>query len=69
MLKKNHYHLIQDLDFTACSSGTYGQDCAETCGNCDGGAPCDAVDGSCATGCAPGWTGGTCSNCEYRFYF
>ena len=31
------------------------------CGNCDGGAPCNAVDGTCSSGCAPGWTGNTCN--------
>ena len=45
----------------ACQSGFYGQDCAFTCGNCDGGAPCNAVDGTCLSGCAPGWTGDTCN--------
>ena len=49
------------LIVTACQSGFYGQDCAFTCGNCDGGAPCNAVDGTCSSGCAPGWTGDTCN--------
>ena len=59
MLKHSHY--IKSLIFvTACTSGRYGQDCTEMCGNCAGGAVCDHVDGTCSVGCDPGWQGGTC---------
>ena len=49
----------------ACLSGFYGQDCAQVCGNCAGDQPCNAIDGTCLTGCMPGWTGGTCSEGKY----
>lgn len=38
-----------------CSSGTYGYNCAESCGHCLGTSACDPVDGRCANGCEPGW--------------
>ena len=63
-------YLVQILSIlfqmTACTSGSYGQDCLQSCGNCAGGGACDTVDGSCPIGCDPGWSGATCHQGENR---
>ena len=45
------------LLFTACSSGSFGLNCANQC-QCKNSAECDAVTGECF--CAPGWVGSAC---------
>lgn len=41
----------------ACSSGSFGEDCAKKC-QCQNGAACDPVRGTCT--CPPGFTGDSC---------
>ena len=43
-----------------CDDGTYGMECAETCGKCVGNEPCDPVNGTCPKGCGPGYKGSIC---------
>lgn len=47
--------------FSACTNGTFGEKCKLTCGHCYGNSACDHVNGSCASGCASGWTGTVCN--------
>uniref|UniRef100_A0A8B9SCP7 Scavenger receptor class F member 1 n=1 Tax=Apteryx owenii TaxID=8824 RepID=A0A8B9SCP7_APTOW len=42
-----------------CPAGSYGPQCAHSCGSCEGSQPCTAADGACA-GCRPGWNGTLC---------
>lgn len=44
---------------SGCSHGFFGQNCANKCNStCTG---CNSVNGSCDTGCIPGWTGYYCN--------
>nr|XP_022312100.1 uncharacterized protein LOC111117327 isoform X1 [Crassostrea virginica] len=46
-----------------CTPGTYGLNCAESCGHCLGTSECDPIDGRCINGCEPGWqTTDKCDN-------
>lgn len=43
-----------------CSHGFFGQNCANKCNStCTG---CNSVNGSCYSGCIPGWTGHYCND-------
>lgn len=43
-----------------CSHGFFGQNCANKCkSTCTG---CNSVNGSCDSGCIPGWTGYYCND-------
>ena len=44
VLQQHCEQLVSD-----CNEGSYGVNCAETCGHCSG--LCDGVDGGCAGGC------------------
>ena len=44
----------------ACVQGTYGKECNSKCGNCLNTDGCDHINGSCITGCAPGYVGDLC---------
>lgn len=43
-----------------CKSGNYGLRCNETCGHCSALMYCSHVNGSCLTGCKPGYEGDRC---------
>ena len=47
------------LGWLACSRGSYGNNCSETCSNCEQQA-CSLVSGKCQYGCKPGWKGDKC---------
>ena len=49
--------------FAECQDGTWGLECAETCGHCVTWHPCNKENGACQVGCEPGWTG---VNCDMR---
>ena len=51
---------IFDYFFTACVVGTYGNNCNNTCGNCLNVNECFHTNGTCLTGCDPGYTGDLC---------
>ncbi|XP_052259438.1 uncharacterized protein LOC127863823 [Dreissena polymorpha] len=42
-----------------CVNGTYGPECYKTCHCLEG--PCDAITGTCGTGCKRGWRGAACN--------
>ena len=44
----------------ACSQGTYGLNCRETCSNCKN-QSCFPVTGVCRSGCKDGWQGDKCN--------
>ena len=43
-----------------CLSGIYGYNCSGMCGHCFDMSYCSHVDGSCQTGCSPGYHGRQC---------
>ena len=47
------------LGWLGCSRGSYGNNCRETCSNCEQQA-CSLVSGKCQYGCKPGWKGDKC---------
>jgi len=51
----------------ACPAFSYGPECTSRCGACLNGFPCNAVDGSCPKGCAPGLLPPMCVDGELRF--
>ena len=51
--------------FIACSSGYYGLNCNNTCGLCRDQQACDHVNGTCLTGCEPGFTRELCITGKY----
>ena len=51
--------------FIACSSGYYGLNCNNTCGLCRDQQACDHINGTCLTGCEPGFTGELCITGKY----
>ena len=44
----------------ACSDGTYGFDCSQTCGRCFDNKLCNKTDGVCTNGCSDGFSGTLC---------
>lgn len=48
--------------FLACLHGTYGQNCAMTCGNCLENQTCDNVNGTCTNGCDEGFKDDFCKS-------
>ena len=51
----------------ACDPGTYGAGCNEICGHCFQKDTCLHTNGTCAEGCAPGYTGELCKACKLIF--
>ena len=43
-----------------CDSGTFGQGCREICGKCKRETQCHHINGTCFTGCDPGFIGNQC---------
>jgi hypothetical protein len=56
--------LIHTID---CENGWYGPECKQTCGHCYNDEVCDKVNGACASGCASGWIGNSCTESKRRF--
>lgn len=53
--------------FTACDIGSYGDECKEICGNCNGVTQCikcSHINGSCLAGCEVGYHGYLCKERE-----
>ena len=48
------------LGYLACSRGRYGNNCSETCSNCEH-KTCNPVSGVCKYDCKPGWKGDKCN--------
>ena len=53
-LKHSRLFPIYIFALTACKTGEFGVDCAETCGSCRYGEPCGKTDGVCRNGCELG---------------
>ena len=49
----------------ACDPGRFGFMCNDTCGHCLGGELCDVANGSCPSGCEPGYQGNICNEGYY----
>lgn len=54
------------INSTACTRGSYGIHCNETCGHCFNGSQCSSINGSCPRGCDSGYTGDLCTTSKYR---
>lgn len=54
------YLLACLFDFIACENGRYGDKCSETCGHCRNVTQCLHTNGTCLTGCKPGYQGKLC---------
>ena len=63
---KRNFHI---LFFTECSSGLFGTDCNNTCGNCVNGSICNPQNGACTQGCHENWSGPMCNSNNYKSYF
>lgn len=50
-----------------CSNNTYGLECAESCGSCNDGKPCNNINGTCHLGCNEGVEGNLCQKGEWSF--
>ena len=48
------------ISLTECHSGTYGQNCTQSCGKCVAKQPCHYVTGACMNGCERGYQGKQC---------
>ena len=56
------------LPSAVCSSGSYGQDCSESCGHCQNNSACDVVSGAC-NGCDEGFQPPLCKPGSYYAVF
>lgn len=50
-----------------CNQGKYGYNCTEHCGHCYN-SSCNPVNGSCLTGCKPGYYGNLCQQGKRPHY-
>lgn len=50
------------VQWIACIPGYYGNDCNQTCGQCQGVIPCNSSSGECSEGCPDNWTGFRCDS-------
>lgn len=46
--------------FLECSTGLFGYDCLEKCGDCFNLGKCNHINGSCLNGCSQGFKGELC---------
>ncbi|XP_056002092.1 multiple epidermal growth factor-like domains protein 10 isoform X2 [Ostrea edulis] len=71
ILSIRHITIYYRTDNTAweCENGKYGEECQEYCGHCTDLAQCDHVNGTCLSGCNPGFKQGTCKDaCDGNEY-
>ena len=52
---------IKIITLIECANGKFGQDCNERCGECVGKEQCQHINGSCVSGCKPGYKGIRCT--------
>ena len=52
------------IDCIACADGTYGLECNEVCGHCKFKTNCHYTNGTCLSGCDPGFLGDLCKTCK-----
>ena len=57
MIERKQYTLY----ISGCDDGKYGENCANSCGNCAGSDVCAKTDGVCPGTCAPGFKGLQCA--------
>lgn len=56
-----HSFYLNMSHVTACDNGTYGADCMEFCGKCLDNEQCHHINGTCFSGCDPGYQGLNCT--------
>ena len=56
----NAFSIKRHIHYAECLAGSYGDDCAYTCGHCKGGITCRNYDGFCPD-CAAGYKGDQCT--------
>ena len=54
------FYRVFFVSFSVCTAGSFGSECSGIC-HCAEDDPCEAVTGTCALGCADGWTGQACA--------
>ena len=54
--------------FKACTTEIYGLGCNEKCGNCRNASDCFHVNGTCLSGCVPGYSDHQCKTRKNIFY-
>ena len=55
--------------FAACSPGTFGADCKQTCHCKTGDSVCDVAIGTCSSGgCEDGWRGNNCQGTIFGYF-
>lgn len=70
MIYVQEYNINQILEliisyvFLECDGGFFGDNCAESCGECFGKEQCHHVNGTCLKGCAYGYSGINCTYIE-----
>lgn len=64
IIKKSNCIFLNALD---CESGFYGFECNGTCGHCLDINQCSIINGTCLTGCDPGYEGSLCKKRELSF--
>ena len=53
-----------------CDNGWYGVNCSSSCGHClGGGEQCQHVNGTCLSGCVPGWQDGLCTDSKLGYMY
>ena len=52
--------MLYFMVMSECPDGSFGLDCARTCGNCKDNGICNKQDGVCPAGCTPGYYKGKC---------
>lgn len=62
---KHYWHFNIFFFLLECEPGTFGIDCALTCGRCSGNGSCDHETGYCTNGCRDGWLGTKCNRSKY----
>lgn len=55
------FNYYKHLLFQECPQGRYGKTCSLQCGNCLNELPCNYINGSCTSGCSPGWNDDRCN--------
>lgn len=60
-----HSYSYVNMLFTECVDGKYGDGCQSDCGHCDNLTHCHHVNGTCVSGCLPGYR---LDHCQERKY-
>lgn len=57
------FHVLNFV-FLECTDGLYGDMCQNQCGHCSNLSQCHHINGTCLSGCQPGYSSEFCNQCE-----